>query len=868
VSYTTDAAVPAPPVEPAIEPEILASSPVSEDESAPPAVFAAAPPPLPDFGSEGASVTPFSWLKEDGDTPESAALGALPQSLVDPAFAGPTVDAEPLASMTPPPVPQEEELHSPVGLEDAAPPQVGTPWSVFAQPVKQLAESDLVQANPLPQVEQAAPDLVESSDESVPQATETPDLAEKALPDREALEALVLATPSSDSWTPSPSDWSTPLASSSVSEPETPASVAEELAPMRVPVPDVAIPSPQSSGPVWIGDEEEEPPAPAASVVLHPELSFEAALDRLFTQNRTFRWKRVGELLKELGLISEQDLNEALHQQAQTRKPLGTILVEMGLITDRLLLKVLAAQKDVQPWYFDGEMDARLLSMLEPDFCRRAQVLPVALHDDVLTLAMRNPSDVDALDHVSNVTGVRVDAALADEETLAKKIEEAFSRDARSHQAHVDALVQEAIKFAEFRPSTIDESKSLQALEEETRPVTGIVNKIIGDGIKMRASDIHIEPTSKTLQVRYRIDGRLHKVSEVPLELTPMISARVKIMAELDPVEWRIPQDGRIGLTLEGKPVDLRVSVLPSFYGGRIVMRILDRTIGLKKLEDIGFSENNFGIFKTLIKRPYGLFLVTGPTGSGKTTSLYAALNYVKDAETNIITCEDPVEYNIDGISQSQVNSKIGLTFAAQLRSILRQDPDVILVGEIRDQETAETGIRASMTGHLVFSTLHCNDAPSAVPRLLDMGIDPYLLSTSLIGVMGQRLLRRICKDCRMEYDLNDEEKTILERTFNIHGVDKLWKGHGCLNCGGTGYKGRFAVHEIMPVTHEIASVIAGRKATEQIAEVARHYGYKTMQEDATARVLRGETTLKESQRLLAFDDIPRVDPNQSILGG
>ncbi|MCG9896006.1 MAG: GspE/PulE family protein, partial [Fimbriimonadaceae bacterium] len=264
-------------------------------------------------------------------------------------------------------------------------------------------------------------------------------------------------------------------------------------------------------------------------------------------------------------------------------------------------------------------------------------------------------------------------------------------------------------------------------------------------------------------------------------------------------------------------------------------------------------------IFKTLIRRPYGLFLVTGPTGSGKTTSLYAALNYVKDEETNIITCEDPVEYNIDGISQSQVNSKIGLTFAAQLRSILRQDPDVVLVGEIRDQETAETAIRASMTGHLVFSTLHCNDAPSAVPRLLDMGIDPYLLSTSLIGVMGQRLLRVTCPECRTAYSPSVEEQGLLSRMFVYDDVETLYEGKGCLNCAGTGFKGRMAVHEIMPVTQEVGSMIAGRPATEKLAELAAHYGYKTMQQDAMERVLSGRTSLKEAQRLLAFDDIPRV---------
>lgn len=617
----------------------------------------------------------------------------------------------------------------------------------------------------------------------------------------------------------------------------------------------------------WVSAEEEsaaevEPvPAAPAAPTIDPEKEIEKSLERLFTLNRSFRWKKVGELLQELGLVSEADLNEALKNQKDTKRPLGKTLVEMGIISDRLLLKVLAAQKDVIPWYFDDALEPDLLSLLEPEFCLRCQVLPVRQHGTTLTLVMRNPSDVDTIDFVQHTTGLRVEPALGEEETLAKKIEEGYSRDARSHRAHVDALVQEAFKSSDIRISNIEESKSATAIEEETRPVTAIVQKLIAEAIKMRASDIHMEPTMHDLQVRYRIDGRLHKVNSVPKEIQPMIAARVKIMAELDPVEWRIPQDGRISFEHDRRVVDLRVSVLPSFYGSRIVMRLLDRSAGVKSLDDIGFSSNNLSIFKTLIKRPYGLFLVTGPTGSGKTTSLYAALNEVKDEETNIITCEDPVEYNLDGISQSQVNSKIGLTFAAQLRSILRQDPDVVLVGEIRDHETAETAIRASMTGHLVFSTLHCNDAPSAIPRLLDMNIDPFLLSTSLIGVMGQRLIRRICPDCGTAYTPTQDETTILERTFGLVGVDKLYKGTGCVKCAHTGFKGRFAVHEIMPVTQEISSYIADRAPTEKLAEISRFYGYRTMQEDTLERVLAGQTTLKEAQRLLAFDDIPRIEP-------
>ncbi len=572
------------------------------------------------------------------------------------------------------------------------------------------------------------------------------------------------------------------------------------------------------------------------------------------------RWKRLGDLLVELEAITPDQRSLAVEKQRETGESLGQILIDSNFISERMLLKILAAQKDVVPVHLeDHEMNPELLELLDAEFCRRNQCLPVVLVNGRLLVAMRNPLDIEVIDLMETRTGYRVEPALANVKRLESAVDQAYARDRRDHQAKVDELVQGALGLVSTNRSSGTQSQNLEELEAETRPVIGIVNKIIADGIRMKASDIHIEPTISGLQVRYRIDGRLLRVSEIPGKLIPMVTARVKIMAELDPVEWRIPQDGRMSVDINGKEIDIRLSILPSLFGSRIVMRLLDRNVGIKRLEEIGFSANNLRIFRTLIKRPYGLFLVTGPTGSGKTTSLYAALNEVKDDETNIITCEDPVEYNIEGISQSQVNSKIGLTFAAQLRSILRQDPDVILVGEIRDQETAETAIRAAMTGHMVFSTLHCNDAPGAIPRLLDMGVDPFLLSTSLIGVMGQRLLRVLCQECRNPEPPTPEEQTMLSASFGAHNVAQVYRAVGCPSCHETGYRGRMAVHEIMPITHEVSAMIASRAPTEEIMHVAANYGYRTMQQDALDRILDGKTTVKESQRLLAFDDIPKI---------
>lgn len=560
--------------------------------------------------------------------------------------------------------------------------------------------------------------------------------------------------------------------------------------------------------------------------------------------------KRLGEHLLANKLIDQAQLDRALEIQRTSPAPLGSILVSLGYLTEDLLLNVLAAKLGVRAWHLDERPAAKDATDLLPgDLCRTYQVLPVAVRSDLMILAMRNPLDIDAIDLVRNVVNLRIEPVLASDTRLIKAIENRYGRNPTDHK--VEILVDEAMReFSRDNPKKGDNDRKLG--EEDTRPVVGLVNQILAEGIRSGASDIHIEPRSERVEVRYRIDGEMRKVREIPANLLPMLVTRLKIMADLDIVEFRLPQDGRIGAEVDGREVDLRVSVLPNHRGQRIVLRILDKSLSLKRLDELGFSDHNLGMFRSLVTKPYGIVLVTGPTGSGKTTTLYAALAELRNGKNNIMTCEDPIEYEIDGINQSQVNEKVGLTFAAQLRAILRQDPDIILVGEIRDRETAETAIRASLTGHLVLSTLHCNDAPSALPRLMDMGIDPFLLSTSLIGVTAQRLVRLLCPHCKVNYQPTPEEAAML----STHGLDArtvLYGPRGCPACTQTGYKGRQAIHEILPVGGEVATLLSEHAAMEKVREGAGRIGYLPMLADAARLVLSGVTSLCEAQRVVFF---------------
>lgn len=540
-----------------------------------------------------------------------------------------------------------------------------------------------------------------------------------------------------------------------------------------------------------------------------------------------------GEALVAQGFLDSEQLEKALQIQQDKHRPLGRILLEEGLITESELVRGWSAFLGVPSWDLTVDKPhANVLRLIPQDVCRDFGMVPVQKRQDLLRVAMRNPFDAEAVEIVRNLTGLRVEPVFA----IPERIEEFVANMERvvHDESEMGTLVTQAIK--EFgRRDPRDPEAVLTNVE--SRPVIAIVNQILVNAIRLGASDVHVEPAEDELVIRYRVDGELQTVLRFPLDVAPMITARLRILADLDLVEHRIPQDGRIEAEVDGRDVDLRVSILPNENGPRIVLRILERRQSMRKLEDLGLDGQNLAWFRQMIRRPHGLVLVTGPTGSGKTTTLYAALQELSKSTSNILTCEDPVEYKIDGISQTSINEKLGLTFSSALRSILRQDPDVILVGEIRDKDTAETALRASMTGHLVLSTLHCNSALDAVPRLIDLGVDPYLLSSSLVGVTGQRLLRKVCSACATS-DSNAE----------------------CTKCGDSGYRGRRAVHEVLPVSAELAAAISDRVCMKTLGEMAAEVGYAPMVERAWELVRSGVTTESELRRVLVDERFERVE--------
>lgn len=420
----------------------------------------------------------------------------------------------------------------------------------------------------------------------------------------------------------------------------------------------------------------------------------------------------------------------------------------------------------------------------------------------------------------------------------------------------ITATIEEAIGDIEIQVGDTDlpDDVAEERRQSTQAPVIKTVNLVLQEAVKQKASDIHFEPRANSLEIRYRLDGALQHTRNLPKQLQPAVLSRIKIMAEMDIAEKRLPQDGRIKMKISGRKVDLRISSLPTQYGERIVIRILDQGAQHVSIEGLGFSEREFNIFNRLIRKPYGIILVTGPTGSGKTTTLYSALSTIKSDESNIMTCEDPIEYELDGINQSAVNVRAGLTFAAQLRAILRQDPDIILVGEIRDHETADIAFQAAMTGHLVFSTLHCNDAPSAITRLVDMGVEPYLIGSSVIGVLAQRLVRTLCPRCKSPYTPTLEELTLLGLE-HLEGQAQFYRASGCSTCNMRGYSGRIAVFELMPVTEDLRRLAINKPTADQVKSLALESGMRTMRDHAAEKVLAGLTSIDEIRRKVFVSD-------------
>jgi len=579
------------------------------------------------------------------------------------------------------------------------------------------------------------------------------------------------------------------------------------------------------------------------------------------------RKSKLGLLLLKEGLINEEQLKRALDIQEETGRKLGSILVGLGFITQSELMNFLSNQYhvpfiDLRSILIDGEV----VNLLPKDLVYRHQVFPVKKIGKVLTLAMSNPDDVDAIEEVKFATGCQVNPVIAPAEEIKSAIEEYYEEigtdlqtiDEEEIDIGDDLLGDEFLgEFDESDLETMqyEQEVDIGRLNQNSKPIVNYVNFIIADAVRKGASDIHIEMYEKLFRVRYRIDGVLREVLKPDITKRFAIVARIKTMANLDITERRRPQDGRIRVNVDKNPIDIRVSIIPVINGEKVVMRILDQSSLMLDMRDLGFEEDNLKKFNNAIEKPYGIVLVTGPTGSGKSTTLYSAMSRLNTPDVQILTAEDPVEYNLFGINQVQVNPSIGFTFAEALRAFLRQGPDIVMVGEIRDSETAQIAIRAALTGHLVLSTIHTNDAPSTINRLIDMGIEPFLLSASLNLIQAQRLVRRICPNCKTE--VMPDENLLREAHIDpaIFEGKPVYKGAGCPVCGGTGYKGRVAITEVLDVTSHIRELIIKNASTEEIRNAARKDGFRTLQEDGLLKIKKGLTTIEEIIRETGIEE-------------
>ncbi|PKL42538.1 MAG: type II secretion system protein GspE [Candidatus Riflebacteria bacterium HGW-Riflebacteria-1] len=565
--------------------------------------------------------------------------------------------------------------------------------------------------------------------------------------------------------------------------------------------------------------------------------------------------KRLGDILVEAGLITSEQLQEALSKQKILGKRLGKVLVETGMTNEDSIATTLARQMNI-PYLNLNEMTVppEVLTTIPEGIVRSHNLLPVHLTGNLLQISMADPLDVFIIDEIHYQTGYELEVAISPESQVEAAI--------RHYYGTSDSLQNAVDNIAAERSSevTLDESFFTTfdlGGEEQSVPIINLVNTIIQQAINDRASDIHIEPDEEIIRVRYRIDGILNELMKAPKSIQSELLSRLKIMAQMDISEKRLPQDGRIKVKVQNKSIDLRVSSLPTVYGEKIVIRILDKSRMQLTLDQVGFDQDLLELFKTLSSSPNGIFLMTGPTGSGKTSTLYAAINFIRNGQINITTVEDPVEYLIPSINQVQVRPEIGLTFARTLRSILRQDPNVILIGEIRDFETAQIAIESALTGHLVFSTLHTNDAASAVTRLIEMGVEPYLVASAVIGVGGQRLVRKICPSCKTCYKPEGEALDLLKE--HGHADAQLFSGKGCLTCRRTGYSGRTAIHEIMTINEEIHSLILKSVSARDIRHASINAGMRTMRIDGVLKAVRGVTTIEEVMRLTRGEEIRRT---------
>jgi len=552
-------------------------------------------------------------------------------------------------------------------------------------------------------------------------------------------------------------------------------------------------------------------------------------------------------LVQSFGLMPEK-LDEALKVQAEKGGRLGEVLVGMKAVTDEDVTRALAAQLDLPYLAVIGidDIDPELVKRVPINFAKQARVIPLKEGGDSIVVAVADPLDTAVLDHARMLLQRDVSPSIATARTVIDAINQVYDRSINEAEQVVDEMEALDLDKAE---AEIEATKDLIESDDDEAPIIRLVNSLLYRAAKERASDIHIEPMERELSVRFRIDGDLQEVIKPPKRYQNSILSRVKIMASLNIAEKRLPQDGRIRIKLAGRDIDIRVSTVPVAYGERIVLRLLDKSTTVLDLKDIGMGQEILDQVDDLIKRPHGIILVTGPTGSGKTTTLYAALSRINTPDKNILTVEDPVEYQLKGIGQMAINPKIELTFAAGLRSFLRQDPDVIMVGEIRDKETAEIAIQASLTGHLVFSTVHTNDAAGAVTRLVEMGVEPFLVASSLTGVLAQRLVRRVCEACRQPYRPTDTELEKLGMTrerFSAFGGDLVFKAGSCNECGKRGYRGRTGIYELLLVDDDIRQLILKNVDSSTIKKKAMEKGMLILLDDGARKVAAGETTIAE----------------------
>jgi type IV pilus assembly protein PilB len=564
---------------------------------------------------------------------------------------------------------------------------------------------------------------------------------------------------------------------------------------------------------------------------------------------------RLLELLVKENLLTQDQAQKAMVDQRRSGERLATVLTRLAFITEDELLDFLSRKYGIPVINLGRvEVDPDILRMVRKEIVQKYQVFPVRKVGNTLTLALSDPTVVLAIDDVQFATGLHVIPVLAAESAIRAAIDHNYS----SGVDDIKKLIDQESTVGDTNLELVAQASKVDIAElgreAEEAPTIRFVNLIIADAIRKRASDIHLEPYEKVFRVRYRIDGVLHDMMNPPKQMEPAILSRVKIMANLDIAERRLPQDGRLSVKFQNREIDLRVSSLPTIYGEKIVMRVLDKGSIVLDLARLGFEEDDLNRFKKIITTPYGMILCTGPTGSGKSTTLYAAIATINNPDINIITAEDPVEFNIAGINQVLVREDIGYNFAAALRAFLRQDPDVILVGEMRDLETAQIAIRAALTGHLVFSTLHTNDAPSTVTRLQDMGIPPFLISSSLLLVIAQRLVRRICLECREPMQV--PVSALIDVGFRPEEAESLrvYAGKGCANCANTGYKGRISIHEIMWMIPELQEAIVRQRPANELKDIAVKAGMRTLRQTGLRKVANGLTTIDEVLRVTFAD--------------